>query len=104
MTSATLIDNIPPASPPPDPADGGSVPNKINMADVIIAAAAAKTVKLKTAGDIGSSKSYSISSATEDVPPPTNDDVAERLVKRLLILCQRGEWDIAGENLKVVGD
>ena len=39
---------------------------------------------------------------TEDVPPPTNDDVAERLVKRLLILCQRGEWDIAGENLKVV--
>ena len=54
VTSATLIDNIPPASPPPDPAEGGSVPNKINMADVIIAAAAAKTVKLKTAGDIGS--------------------------------------------------
>ena len=54
--------------------------------------------------DWKASKSYSISSATEDVPPPTNDDVAERLVKRLLILCQRGEWDIAGENLKVVGD
>ena len=39
---------------------------------------------------------------SEEVPPPSNDDVAERLVKRLVILCQRGEWDIAGESLKVI--
>ena len=37
----------------------------------------------------------------EEVPEPTNEDVAERLVKRLMILCQKREWDIAGENLKV---
>ena len=34
-----------PAPPPPDP------PKKLNMADIIIAAAAAKTVKLKSQGE-----------------------------------------------------
>ena len=39
----------------------------------------------------------------DEVPPPTVDDVAERLVKRLIHLCQRGEWDGVTDSLKVRG-
>ena len=44
-----LKDKITPAQPPPD-AEPGSPGPKLNLADVIIAAAAAKTVKLKGKG------------------------------------------------------
>ena len=45
-----MSQNIPPASPPPPQATDANLSNKINLADVIIAAAAAKTVKLKSKG------------------------------------------------------
>ena len=45
-----LSEQIPAALPPPDIPPGSSKP-KINLADVIIAAAAAKTVKLKSTGN-----------------------------------------------------
>ena len=44
-----LTEKITPAQPPPD-AEPGSPRPKLNLADVIIAAAAAKTVKLKSTG------------------------------------------------------
>ena len=44
-----LTEKITPAQPPPD-AEPGSPGPKLNLADVIIAAAAAKTVKLKSTG------------------------------------------------------
>ena len=44
-TGDVLQDKSPPSPPPPDP------PKKLNMADIIIAAAAAKTVKLKSQGE-----------------------------------------------------
>ena len=45
-----LKDKITPAQPPPD-AEPGSPGPKLRLSDVIIAAAAAKTVKLKSEGD-----------------------------------------------------
>ena len=37
----------------------------------------------------------------EEVPPPTKNDEAERLIRRMILLTQKGEWDLAVENLKV---
>ena len=87
----------PPAPPPPEP------PKKLSMADIIIAASAAKTVKLKTKGEenISMMKILSLFLLAEEVPPPTKNDEAERLVRRMILLTQKGEWDLAVENLKV---
>ena len=72
------------------------------MSDIIIAAAAAKTVKLKTEGkNTFEKKLTNYMMAVEEVPPPTKHDEAERLVRRLVGLTQKGEWDMAIENLKV---
>ena len=48
--SLSLVDNIPPVSPPSEILDE-NVTTKLSLADVIIAAAAAKTVKLKSKGN-----------------------------------------------------
>ena len=37
----------------------------------------------------------------EEVPPPTSEEIGIKLSKRLVILCQKGEWDAASETLKV---
>ena len=89
--------DVPPDNPPP-PSDP---PKKLNMADIIIAAAAAKTVKLKTQGEENISTMLVNISFVEEVPPPTKNDEAERLVRRMILQTQRGEWDLAVENLKV---
>ena len=47
--SLSLVDKIPPVNPPSEISDE-NVPTKLSLADVIIAAAAAKTVKLKSKG------------------------------------------------------
>ena len=47
--SLCLVDKISPVDPPPETFNE-NVPIKLSLADVIIAAAAAKTVKLKTTG------------------------------------------------------
>jgi ankyrin repeat protein len=84
---------ITPARAPeePEPAGGfgfgGGMLAKLKLTDVILAAAAAKAVKMKS---------------REEVPPPTLEEQAERQCRRLLILCQRGEWDSAGETLKAL--
>ena len=73
------------------------------MSDIIIAAAAAKTVKLKSKGKkyLSARRSETLLTFLEEVPPPTIHDEAERLVRRLISLTQKGEWDMAIENLKV---
>ena len=79
---------IQPAKPPEeDSGAGGFWGAKLKMTDVIVAASAAKAVKMKS---------------KEDVPPPTLDEVAERQCRRLLILCQKSEWESAGETLKAL--
>ncbi len=50
--SLSLVDKIPPVNPPSEISDE-NVPTKLSLADVIIAAAAAKTVKLKSKGRAG---------------------------------------------------
>ena len=79
------LTSITPAKPPGEGEEGATA--KLSLAEVIIAASAAKAVKMKSA---------------EEVPPPTLDEVAERQCRRLLILCQKGEWDSAGETLKAL--
>ena len=51
VSLASLTDNIAKVDPPPETTDE-NISNKISLADVIIAAAAAKTVKLKSKGKI----------------------------------------------------
>ena len=55
------------------------------MSDVIVAAAAAKAIKLKS---------------RDEVPAPSFQEEAERLSRRLLVLCQKGEWESGMEVLK----
>jgi ankyrin repeat protein len=66
---------------------GEEEPARLTLSDVIVAAAAAKAIKLKS---------------REEVPPPSAEEVAERQCRRLLALCQRAEWEGAGEALKVL--
>ena len=54
------------------------------MGDVIIAAAAAKMVKL----DPG-------------VPTPTTEEFGAQYCRKVLLQCQRGQWESVGETLKV---
>ena len=79
------LSSIKPSQPPEEGEPSQS--SKLSMTEVIVAAAAAKAVKMKS---------------KEDVPPPSLDEVAERECKRLLILCRKGEWDSAGETLKAL--
>ena len=48
--SLSLVDNIPPVDPPSENLNE-NITTKLSLADVIIAAAAAKTVKLKSKGE-----------------------------------------------------
>ena len=81
------LSGITPAKPPDDAEPGSAWGAKLKLTDVIIAATAAKAVKMKS---------------KEEVPPPTLEEQAERQCRRLLILCQKGEWDSAGETLKAL--
>ena len=51
--SLSLVDKIPPVDPPSETVTENIPTTKLNLADVIIAAAAAKTVKLKSKGKFG---------------------------------------------------
>ena len=81
------LSSITPSKPPEDTEPGSPWGAKLKLTDVIIAASAAKAVKMKS---------------KEEVPPPTLEEQAERQCRRLLILCQKGEWDSAGETLKAL--
>ena len=81
------LSDITPSKPPDDAEPGSAWGAKLKLTDVIIAATAAKAVKMKS---------------KEEVPPPTLEEQAERQCRRLLILCQKGEWDSAGETLKAL--
>ena len=70
----------PACSPAPDP-------GKTELSDLVIAAAAAKMVKL----DPG-------------VPEPTAEEFGAQYCKKVLGCCQRGQWDLASETLKVTAD
>ena len=67
----------PACSPAPDP-------GKTELSDLVIAAAAAKMVKL----DPG-------------VPEPTAEEFGAQYCRKVLGCCQRGQWDLASETLKV---
>ena len=76
-------------------------PNKQELSDVIIAAAAAKMVKLDPEGFVLTLHMFLLLLILFLVPPPTMDEVGAQHCKKMLGYCQRGQWDTAGEALKV---
>ena len=59
--------------------------DKPDLGDVIIAAAAAKMVKLDPS-----------------VPEPTSQEFGAQYCRKVLGMCQRGQWESAGEMLKTI--
>ena len=59
--------------------------DKPDMGDIIIAAAAAKMVKLDPS-----------------VPEPTSQEFGVQHCRKVLQMCQRGQWESAGEMLKTI--
>ena len=58
---------------------------KPNMFKVVLAQAAAEAVQLKS---------------REELPPPTNKEIAQKVSRKVMALARRGDWASAGELLK----
>ena len=38
---------------------------------------------------------------TEEVPPPTAEEIAKKAARKVMMLCKKGDWNPAGEVMKV---
>ena len=60
---------------------------KPNLFKVVLAQAASEAVQLKT---------------REEIPPPTNQEVAQKHARKVMAMARKGDWNAAGELLKEV--
>lgn len=60
---------------------------KPNLFKVVLAQAAAEAVQLKQ---------------RDVLPPPTNDEIAQKHARKVMAMSRKGDWGSAGEELKKV--